>query len=247
MTGAERRFDLSAAAWDGSYDGRDPAAHRVMSRLAAAVQLVGPGPGTILDVGVGSGRLLEALADRGWAVSGVDVDPEMIGLAKRRLPDAAERLTVARAEELPFADGTFDFGVVIGVLEYTAVSAAIEELARVLRPGGRALVGLHGCPAPATVWRHRVAVPVAGRVKRVVPFGRAIPAGRSVGVEDATRALGAAGLSVERVVPVGAQVLPDPLDRLAPRLAYRAGCWAERSPRLRRVFSTQRLVIARKR
>ena len=247
MTTAERRFDLSAAAWDGSYDGRDPEAHRVTSRLAAAVELVGPGPGTILDIGVGSGRLLEALSGRGWTVSGVDIDPEMIELAKRRIPDAAGRLAVARAEELSFADGAFDVAVVIGVLEYTLVPTELEELARVLRPGGTALVGLHGCRSPATVWRQRVAVPVARRVKRIVPFGRPIQAGRPVGVEEATRALEAVGLSVERVVPVGAQLLPDPLDRLAPELAYRTGRWAERFPRLRRVFSTQRLVLARKR
>jgi len=247
VSGTERQFDLSAAAWDSSYGGRDPDGHRVTSRLDAAVELVGPGPGAVLDVGAGSGRLLETLAERGWTVSGVDVAPEMIELARARIPGAADRLTVARAEELPFDERAFDVVVIIGVLEYTAVAAAVAELARVLRSGGRALVGLHSCKAPATVWRNRVVVPVARRVKRLVPFGRAFPAGRAVGLDDASRALEAAGLKVERVVPVGAQILPDPLDRFAPRLAYRVGRRAERSPRLRRVFATQRLIVARKR
>jgi SAM-dependent methyltransferase len=247
MTTAERQFDLTATAWDNIYEGRDPWAHRVTSRLDAAVELVGPGPGTVLDVGAGSGRLLEALADRGWTVYGIDPVPQMVELARARLPAASKRLVVGRAEELPFEDGAFDVATVVGVLEYAAVDGALAELARVLRPGGRALIGLHTCMAPTTIWHLAVMLPVARRVKRFVPFGRRVPfTAKAVGVAEAIRGLTGAGLIVEHVVPVGAELLPDPLDRFAPGLAYRAGRRAERSQRLKRVFATQRLIVARK-
>lgn len=240
MAEAEPRFRASAADWDRFYEGRDSDAHRVRSRLDAAVGLVGPGPGDVLDIGVGSGRLLEVLAEHGWSAHGVDPDPAMLDLARTRAPEGAERLRVGHAEELPFPPASFDVVALLGVLEYTRLDAALAEAARVLRAGGRAVIGLHSCPAPATVWRETIALPLARRV------GRGGPRRRAVGLDEARRSLAGAGLTVERVVPVGAQLVPDPFDRLAPRLAYRAARWAERSPRLRRVFATQRLLIATK-
>ena len=246
MTGAQGRFDAAAESWDRRYDGEGTDAHRVRSRLDAAVELIGDGPGSVLDVGAGSGRLLAALAARGWTVHGVDPAPRMLERARTRVPHAA-RLAVARAEGLPFADGTFDAVAIIGVLEYTAVGSALEELARVLRSGGRAVVGVHGCRSPATIWRRAVAAPVGRLVRRIAGTGRSIPPLRpAVALEDVLRGLGDAGLTVERVVPVGVQVLLDPFDRLAPALAYRIASRAERSERLRRMLATQRLVVARK-
>jgi ubiquinone/menaquinone biosynthesis C-methylase UbiE len=237
---AEPRFRASAADWDRLYDGRDAEAHRVRSRLDAAVELIGPGPGDVLDIGVGSGRLLAVLAELGWTAHGVDPDPAMLELARTRVPHGAARLLVGRAEELPFPPASFGVVALLGVLEYTQLDAALAEAARVLRAGGRAVIGLHTCPAPATVWRETIVLPLARRVRRAGPRRRAVR------LDDARRSLAQAGLTVERVVPVGAQLVPDPFDRLAPRLAYRAARWAERSPRLRRVFATQRLLVARK-
>jgi SAM-dependent methyltransferase len=247
MTGAERRFGQAATAWDNAYDRRDLGAHRVTSRLDAAVELAGPGPGAVLDVGAGGGRLLEALAARGWTVYGVDPDPEMVDLARARLPAASERLVVGRAEALPFEDRAFDIVTLFGVLEYAAVEATLAELARVLRPRGLALIGVHSCRSPAMVWQKGVVFPLARRVKRYLPVGRPVPpATTAVSLDDALRGLSGAGLAVEQVVSVGAEVVPDPLDRIAPQLAYRVTRRAERSQRLRRVFATQRLIVARK-
>lgn len=250
MNSTEKRFDAAAESWDRAYDGRDADAHRLRSRLEAAVDLIGDGPGSVLDVGTGTGRLLGALAARGWTVHGVDLAPRMVELAGARIPEAAARLTVARAEKLPFADGAFDAGAMVGVLEYTVVDAALAELARVLREGGRAVVGVHSCRAPHTIWRDDVVARAGRVVRRIAQPGRPGRPGRAprpaVGLDGVIRGLAGAGLAVERIVPVGAQVLLDPLDRLAPALAYRVAIRAERSARLRRLLATQRLVVARK-
>jgi SAM-dependent methyltransferase len=237
-------FDRKAAEWDASYDAPTTRGHWQRARQEAAVRLVGDGPGALLEVGVGSGRLLARLAERGWEVTGIDAAPRMVELARKRVPGA--RLEVARAEALPFEDASFDAVVAVGVLEYSDLEASLRELARVLRPGGRAVLGLLNNAAPAVVWSRLAMHPVARRVKRVVPFGRPLPPPRRrpLSLQQTQRALEATGLAVERVENIGSVVLPDPLDRLP--IGHRAALLAEASPLLRTTFGTQRLVVARR-
>jgi ubiquinone/menaquinone biosynthesis C-methylase UbiE/catechol 2,3-dioxygenase-like lactoylglutathione lyase family enzyme len=237
-------FDRRAAEWDASYDARTTRGHWQRARLEAAVRLVGDGPGSLLEVGVGSGRLLARLAERGWDVAGIDAAPRMVELARDRVPDA--KLEVARAEELPFEDASFDTVVAVGVPEYGDLEASVRELARVLRPGGRAVLALRNSAAPTVAWSSRVMHPLARRVKRVVPFGRRLPSTtrRPPSLVELSKLLERVGLHVERVENVGSAILPDPLDRLP--FAYRAARLAEASSRLRTTFGTQRVLSARR-
>jgi SAM-dependent methyltransferase len=78
-------------------------------------------------------------------VHGIDVSPEMIAQGERRLArhPLAERcaLRVADLENLPYADGTFDVVVAMGVLEYLSdYGAALAEIRRVLRRGGHVIL-----------------------------------------------------------------------------------------------------------
>jgi SAM-dependent methyltransferase len=96
----------------------------------------GVGEGTrVLDVATGPGCLAARAAQRGAAVVGVDIDPSMVALARRRHP----RLDIREADAgaLPFAAGSFD--AVVGnflVHHLQSPAAAIAELMRVLAPGG---------------------------------------------------------------------------------------------------------------
>jgi ubiquinone/menaquinone biosynthesis C-methylase UbiE len=102
----------------------------------------------VLDVGSGTGRLAFAVADRvapGGSVDGVDAGSEMVARAKknnrrRRLPVT---FTVARAQQLPFPDASFDAVTSTLVLHHVAPDdreAAVAEIRRVLRPGGQVLI-----------------------------------------------------------------------------------------------------------
>ena len=102
----------------------------------------------VLEVGCGQGALVNHLAGRGAAMTGIDMSPASIGRAAsgaRELGlDRQVRLLQADAEHLPFADGTFDRVVSFGVLHHTPDTAhAVNELRRVLRPGGQAVVMLY--------------------------------------------------------------------------------------------------------
>lgn len=246
----EQLTDYFARAedWDAAYDQRSERAHWWQTRLERALELVGTGRGALLEVGPGPGRLLAELARRGWTVSAVDISPAMADMARARVPAAAERISVGRAEALPFEDSSFDAVVAIGILQYTDRKQTVAEIMRVLRPGGRAVIGFQTRSSPALVWRRIVLLPLIGTIKRVVPFGRAVPPERQKPLSGAAaRALLAdAGFEVGREVSLGCAVLPDPLDRLAPRLGYALARRAERSARLRRALGTQRLFLVRR-
>jgi ubiquinone/menaquinone biosynthesis C-methylase UbiE len=97
-----------------------------------------------LDVGCGDGVLACAVASRGAGTTAIDPDPAMLDAARAR----AERTGVkadlmdGRIERLPFADASFDVVAAVSVLCFVDdASAALREMAPVLRPGGRLVLG----------------------------------------------------------------------------------------------------------
>jgi ubiquinone/menaquinone biosynthesis C-methylase UbiE len=87
---------------------------------------------TALDVGTGTGLFAEAYARRGLQVTGIDVNPEMIAIARGFVPSGA--FDEAPADALPFADGAFDL-VFLGVVLHEVADAAqaLREARRVAR------------------------------------------------------------------------------------------------------------------
>ena len=172
-------------------------------------------PHRVLDVATGPAGIALAVAGRtGADVVGVDLNEPMLraGVAGIRRPGqrGRVRLAVARADDLPFADGTFDAVTFSYLLRYVDDPAAtIAEMARCLRPGGTlASLEFHVPPRPA--WRAswwlytRLALPLLGgltggaawyRVGRFLgpsisvhyrqhPLGEHIAAWQAAGVTD---------------------------------------------------------------
>lgn len=120
-----------------------PAAEALLQRLEGVV----PSGGRILDVGTGTGTLaLGALARwPGATVTGVDASDAMLDLAaeaaRERLPQrdqARFQRATAVAEQLPFDEAVFDVAISSFVLQLVpSRAAALREIRRVLRPGGR--------------------------------------------------------------------------------------------------------------
>lgn len=99
----------------------------------------------LLDIGTGTGRLLELVASRTQWALGVDASRDMLHLARARLAERglAARCAVRQADlyRLPLADATFDVVALQMVLHYADdPAAAIAEAARVLRPDGLLII-----------------------------------------------------------------------------------------------------------
>lgn len=114
-------------------------------QLGLMLRLIGDVSGKrVLDVGCGDGKLAVELARRGAAVVGVDASESMIDAARRRVADSGVgvALELATADALPFPDGSFDVVAAITILCFVENAApAFAEIARVLQPGGRLVIG----------------------------------------------------------------------------------------------------------
>lgn len=130
------------AAWRRSSLGEitDDLEHRLILRMA------GPLRGrAALDVGCGDGTLALLCARHGASsVCGCDPDPKMVARTQSLAAQQGERIGIvaARGQALPFADNSFDVVTCITVLAFVPDPAhALREMARVLRPGGRLVLG----------------------------------------------------------------------------------------------------------
>jgi len=100
-----------------------------------------PAPGTVLDVGCGEGRLPRDLMMRGYGVIGIDASPTLIEHARQADPDGDYR--VADAAALPLPEASVDVVTAFMSLhDVDDMKASVGEIARVLKPGGRACVAI---------------------------------------------------------------------------------------------------------
>jgi ubiquinone/menaquinone biosynthesis C-methylase UbiE len=100
----------------------------------------------LLEVGFGMGTDLFQFASAGAIVAGVDLSPEHLRIATQRfrLSGIPADLRLADAERLPFADGSFDVVYTFGVVHHTPdTQRAVDEIYRVLKPGGLAVIGVY--------------------------------------------------------------------------------------------------------
>lgn len=99
-----------------------------------------PPASRVLDVGCGPGEQMLELLRRGHEPVGIDPDPECVETVRSYELEAVQGF----AEHLPFADASFDGVISKVVLPYTKSAIAMKEIARVLKPGGRARFSFHG-------------------------------------------------------------------------------------------------------
>jgi arsenite methyltransferase len=131
----------TAAQLEVVYRTRDIKRRRALAQEALASQ---PGD-EVLDVGCGPGfyvvDILDVVGENG-VVTGVDASAAMLAIAGRKAGDRPNvRLLEGEATKLPLGDASVDRAISVQVFEYLSdVDAALAELMRVVRPGGRVVI-----------------------------------------------------------------------------------------------------------
>ncbi len=155
---ASESFRLKGADWD-EMRALDLPARDVE---AALLDLLPPRAGRLLDIGTGTGQLLELLSSRVDFALGIDASKAMLALARSRLAKPGMgHCTVRLADmySLPLPDGGFDIAVLQMVLHHAEdPQVAVNEAARVLRPGGMLVIvdlGAHDRADIAQRYAHR--------------------------------------------------------------------------------------------
>jgi SAM-dependent methyltransferase len=132
-------WDQSAAAWVASLGEAGDFSRRHVLDGPMTARVAALGPVKALDVGCGEGRFCRILRELGVTPTGVD--PTVALIERARTLDPGGDYRVGRAEALDFADGAFDLVVsYLSLIDIPDIRAAIPEMARVLRPGGRLLI-----------------------------------------------------------------------------------------------------------
>ncbi len=142
---AEAYFRENASEWDRlrALHASEEAVEKAARDLLAPVE--GKPFDRLLDLGTGTGWMLSVLADHAQAMTGFDINSDMLTLARARLEDgtvpAHAELRQGDILALPEEDDAADAAVIHQVLHFlTDPGAALVEAARVLAPGGRLLV-----------------------------------------------------------------------------------------------------------
>jgi len=112
-----------------------------------------------VEVGAGSGRFADAVAETGARVVATDPDPRMAAFARAVRRGTPELWAAAPGQALPFPDDTFHGAFTVTALCFApAHQAMVREMARVVRPGGRVVLGELNALAPWQLWRRLKAI-----------------------------------------------------------------------------------------
>jgi ArsR family transcriptional regulator len=137
---AERYFAAQAEVWDSirSLHVAEAEVERAIDRALGREAL-----GTLVDIGTGTGRMIELFGPRASEAIGIDRSSDMLRLARAKLETAGIRSSLRQGDmySLPLGDHSADCVIIHQVLHYAHAPAdAIAEAARVLAPGGTLLV-----------------------------------------------------------------------------------------------------------
>ncbi|MEU7145260.1 methyltransferase domain-containing protein [Nocardia sp. NPDC046473] len=134
------RFDTVTGYrdWSARYDDPGNVAFQIDTPIVQ--EIVGTLPtGVALDAACGTGRYARWLAERGHKVIGVDSSPDMLALARTRVPEA--EFLLGDLHRLPVDDATVDLVVCALALNHnSSLDPILAEFARVLRPGGHLVI-----------------------------------------------------------------------------------------------------------
>jgi ubiquinone/menaquinone biosynthesis C-methylase UbiE len=209
----ERWFaaDSKGSKWDDMYRDRPPRPDEdnFRQRRDYAVSLVErrcAADAVVLDLGCGAGAATAELVARGRRAVGLDYSADMLQFARERLRERSlQEYALLRGEagRLPFANGTFACVICLGVISYQDdYSHMLQEIRRVLTPGGTALITFRNVynPLASDPWK---AIKAIGRLILRGERPRDRGMGRLLPPSEVEREIERAGLRCERFEGIG--------------------------------------------
>jgi ubiquinone/menaquinone biosynthesis C-methylase UbiE len=127
------------ARWYTKIRKEDPGREQMIRHVRETV----PAGGRILEIAPGPGYLAIELAKLGYTVVGLDISETFVQIAQDKAREAgiAVEFRHGNASDMPFDAGTFDFIICVAAFKnFTEPAQAIQEIYRVLKPGGKALI-----------------------------------------------------------------------------------------------------------
>ncbi|MCX6899644.1 MAG: methyltransferase domain-containing protein [Verrucomicrobia bacterium] len=235
-----RVFDrFSGDTWDALYDDRGPQLDNwkfIQRKLRVEELLANEKPGSLLDVGCGTGPMAPTFLQRGWEFHGLDIAPKMIEHARHRFAgDPRARFYVGKIEQANFESNHFDAVIAMGLLEYlndAELAAAMKEMARVLKPSGVMIISVIQPHSLDSIMRQCLALPTRFFKPlylklRGKKFDLDELVHRQFSVAQLERLMADVGCVREDHAYYNLVPLPFPFDKLLPRLALAASRWTE--------------------
>ncbi|NMB56280.1 MAG: class I SAM-dependent methyltransferase [Leptolinea sp.] len=96
--------------------------------------------GSLLDIGCGKGILLQHAIQRGISAFGLDESPQMLRYSRRLIPDTSRQLIRGLGQAIPIKTGTFQTVTATFPAAYIFEPATLNEIRRVLKPGGQLII-----------------------------------------------------------------------------------------------------------
>lgn len=220
----QHHFDRFATTggWERLYAVEDGRTYHFHVRRIRVLELLPERLGRVLDVGCGPGVMVEAVLARGGTFEGIDLSADMVQAAVERFGHlGGVRFRQGTIEALDLPSDAYDQVICMAVLEYlTTPDRALAEVARVLRPGGQAIVTM-----PKRWHVDRLTVAATAPVRALARACGAGTADRLPRLRLQPKELDAAAQRAGLMLDGGAQyhftVWPYPFSRIAPDLCMR--------------------------
>lgn len=220
-------FDSIAQDYYGLYDEKTPGGYAFVLRRQRVLRLFDKPGGKVLDVGCGSGIMVESLTALDCEYWGIDPAEKMIADGQKRFAGMSNvHLAVGSAEKLDFPDNHFDAVLCMGVLERVPDDKnALAEMVRVLKPGGTLMVTVPNKFSPYFLWRDYVFYPVVSLLRpfyfKIRGWKRrpVIPGHRMYSAKGFAATVTKLNCQVTDMVYMGFNLLLPPLDMFFPGTA----------------------------
>jgi ubiquinone/menaquinone biosynthesis C-methylase UbiE len=206
-----------------AYEEETPGGFALRIRQRRVLELFDQAGGKVLDVGCGPAEMVQPLLSLGCEFWGVDPSPRMIEICRKRSGETrGVHFAVGEASRLSFPAEFFDAVLCMGVIDgLKNINEVLEEMVRVLKPGGTIIITFANKHSPYAWWKAQVFYRILTMARRIAHPGTnndpILTRRRLFSPREASELLCNAGTHVEQTLGYFCSILFSPLDEIWPK------------------------------